>query len=608
MKVKDIYHGKPDARYEDIKTFNDMYMVIPPIRGIDSILTNDTYYLIGNKGTGKTALLLYIGNKLREQDKESICSTILFKTEYDNSDRVRIESLKKQIFQTLDLTEDNKQDLCSYISIWKLTLYVKIIIDNKNNDYSIFLNNINWKSFEELVNRMSDIADIRASDELKLINDIPQNITIDVGKDRWNIAISEERVPFPQRGDSIELVNFDKAMIYVDKLFSSLTRTTIPYCMCIDELETSASSNNYVRDLHMIYDWMEVVWQFNSTIKKCNYDKMKIILSVRQEIIRAVERMFVGNEVNKKRLSYGQRVEWKFIQEKAGIHTPLIQIMLKKIMISSEEDREKKYDEVLTKWFPPVIGDENICDFIYDRTWGKPRDVVRFLYLAIENAQNQEIFDKNLLISILQEYSSDSRTEIEEEMSAIYSNEEIGDLINSVDNFKESFSSEEYEAYVAERFSTSKILENTQSALKILYLYGVIGCQNDKIEKVNWAYKGDTFAEGNSWRYIIHSGLKHTLHYEVAKIKGEYYYDIKGMTYECKIVRTRKKAVDVEFYHNGKRFNGSIHVRELNLNEFVENLQEDTRFVKGNTIKAYATSYNLKTNKWRLVVNFRKQG
>lgn len=37
MKVKDIYHGKPDARYENIKTFNDMYMVMPSIRGMDSI-------------------------------------------------------------------------------------------------------------------------------------------------------------------------------------------------------------------------------------------------------------------------------------------------------------------------------------------------------------------------------------------------------------------------------------------------------------------------------------------------------------------------------------------------------------------------------------------
>ena len=131
-----------------------------------------------------------------------------------------------------------------------------------------------------------------------------------------------------------------------------------------------------------------------------------------------------------------------------GIHTPLIQIMLKKIMISSPEDKEKNYDEILTKWFPTTIGDENICDFIYHRTWGKPRDIVRFLYLAVENAQNQEMFDKSLLISILSDYSCDSRTEIEEEMSAAFSREDIKILFSSVDNFKESFSMEEYSLHV----------------------------------------------------------------------------------------------------------------------------------------------------------------
>lgn len=601
MKVKDIYHGKPDARYENIKTFNDMYMVMPSIRGMDSILTNDIYYLIGNKGTGKTALLLYIGNKLIEQDKDSICSTILFKTEYDNSDRVRIESLEKQIFQTLDLSEERKKELHNYISIWKLTMYVKIIIDNKNSNYAVFEKNNNWDSFVELVSRLSDIADIKASDDLRFISDIPQKITFNITKERWNITVSDKRIPLPEEEDALELIQFNKAMKYADKFFSSLTRTSIPYCICVDELETSASSRNYQRDLQMIHDWMEVVWQLNDVIKKCNYDKMKIILSVRQEIIQAVERLFVGDEVNKKRLSYGQKVEWKYTQNQIGIHTPLIQILLKKIIISSEEDRGKKYDEVLAKWFPLVIGDEDICDFIYNRTWGKPRDVVRLLYLAVENAQNQEMFDKYLLISILQEYSSDSRTEIEEEMSAIYSQKDIKDLFDSVYNFKDSFSTEEYEKHIRKDFQKHKILEDTQNALKILYSYGIIGCKNDRIEKVNWAYQGDDFVEGNGWRYIIHPGLMQALNYEVAQIQGVNYYDVKGRTYDCKIMKTWKKCVDVEFFHNEKRFFGSIHVRELKLNEYVEDLQNDSRFIKGTIIKAYVTAYNVKSGKWRLV-------
>ena len=132
------------------------------------------------------------------------------------------------------------------------------------------------------------------------MSEIPQTIYFDLSKDKWNIAVSDERIPIPKDEEAIELIQFNRAIKYVDKLFSSLTRTSVPYCMCIDELETSVSCKNYLRDLQMIHDWMEVVWYFNTAIKKCKYGQMKIILSVRQEIVLGIERQLVGDESIKK--------------------------------------------------------------------------------------------------------------------------------------------------------------------------------------------------------------------------------------------------------------------------------------------------------------------
>ena len=139
--------------------------------------------------------------------------------------------------------------------------------------------------------------------------------------------------------------------------------------------------------------------------------------------------------------------------------------------------------------------------------------------------------------------------------------------------------------------------------MKYLFIYGIIGCNNDKIEKTNWAYKGDPFAFGMGWRYIIHPGLMQVLHYEVTQIQGLFYYDMKGVTYTCTIVKTKKQSLDVEFIHNGKKLQGFIHVRELNLNEYVVNLQSVEKFSRNNKIKAYVTGYNLKSCKWRFKSN-----
>ena len=53
---------------------------------MEDIIKGDKYYIIGNKGTGKTALLLYISNYLVKNDSDAICSTILFKSDYNKTE------------------------------------------------------------------------------------------------------------------------------------------------------------------------------------------------------------------------------------------------------------------------------------------------------------------------------------------------------------------------------------------------------------------------------------------------------------------------------------------------------------------------------------------
>ena len=97
MKIKELNIGELDARFEDINNFNDDYIILPDQISYEEIVSNrNLYYLIGNKGTGKTALLLYLSNKLKSEYPQSVCSTILFKTKFDSIEKNRLQSINNQ--------------------------------------------------------------------------------------------------------------------------------------------------------------------------------------------------------------------------------------------------------------------------------------------------------------------------------------------------------------------------------------------------------------------------------------------------------------------------------------------------------------------------------
>ena len=397
-KVKDVYAGKPDARFET--TFLKENIILPPNFSIDEIIKGDKYYIVGNKGIGKTALLLYICNYMSSNNENAICSTVLFKTDYNSDERTRISTLKDRILEELDVTTENCLNILNYTNVWKLTLYLKIVLDNQRSGYKIFENNINWNAFESLILRLSDSTDIGMKDRLSIIKKLPQIINIDNKNSR--IYFGPDKLDFPQKEDTIELRFFNMALELADNLFGSLERLNTPYFLCIDELETSFGSIHFSRDLQMIHDWIDVVNDLNTKIQNHKYKKMKIILSVRNEIIRSIENHLCGDELNKKIMSYRVLLDWK-IKNGANISNPLFLIWLKRISNLYKDQIDIDYLTIRQEWFPPVIGTEDTVDFILNRTWYKPRDIVRFIMLCVQLADNNaSLFSEDLIISVLE--------------------------------------------------------------------------------------------------------------------------------------------------------------------------------------------------------------
>ena len=71
IKIRDLYTGKPDAKdeinFEGLEEFIKTFVVADHFQ-LDSLLYGNNCFITGFKGTGKTALLFYLDNKLKDED------------------------------------------------------------------------------------------------------------------------------------------------------------------------------------------------------------------------------------------------------------------------------------------------------------------------------------------------------------------------------------------------------------------------------------------------------------------------------------------------------------------------------------------------------------
>lgn len=598
IPISSIPVNSLDARYDDINLFKESYMIFPNGRVIESILKGDKFYIDGNKGTGKTALMLYLSNLITEEDFKAVCSTILFKTDYSPEQRFIIESFERKKIETLDIRDVEIDSLINFQNIWKLTVFLKIVSDNYNNDYMFFENDTNWKAFEDLILRLSNTADIGIRDRLSMLRTIPRQFVVQRNAMGW--SVSEEQVDL-QDATPIELAAFDKAIQIAEYLLANLSRTDTKYFIFIDELETYCAAPCFIRDLRMIRDWIEVVWSLNRQFKDASYKNILIALSVRSEILSAIARHLCGDELNKKIGSYKVTIDWRN-SHGAGINSPLFGIWLRKISNAYDFQDELNNLDIRRAWFPPFIGTDDAVDFILNRTWNKPRDIVRFMSVVKDISRNEHTYTASLLIGALEEYSRKSKEEIREEMSLIYTPEDIEAIFSSLREFKISFSFDEYRQHIQESEITHPVFDDIEKLLSNLYRFGIVGCESSIINRTSWSHLGDPYLMGNHRpTYIIHQALRPALGLEQIMNDGINIYEIMASPLECEVVRTNKYFVYVVFVYNGHKHNGAIHVSKWGNSEYIEDISQHVK--KGQIATAYVLDYDRQHQNWNLTCN-----
>lgn len=608
LKVQDIYIGKPDAKDELLLQKSNEFLesyVIPPNFSFNDIINNDKMFIYGNKGTGKTALLLYLESECQKYDDCTCTSFILFKSQYGNVQRLGLDKISRNIVKTIDVDNDILQNEQDFEYIWRWIFFKHIVEENENSNCGIFVDDENWTNFVATVNR---ILPERTSGKIfKFPSIVKIGMSYSSETSGTQSIKPELTLDFNEKENLKEYTQFVSLIDVAAKQFGKLTRTDIPFYIFVDELEAFYADDDILcRDLRMIRDLILTVKLFNDLFITYGFAKTKFICSIRTEIVNSVIQFVPPKEINKVISGFSWPLIWNYSNTNSYAH-PIFEIWLRRIELSENRIGNKYHNtkEIYDKWFCPNVDNMPTVTYVLNNTWNKPRDIVRFLN-ATKNTHhaNRHMYTPGIFNSAINEYSDESLKELKEELNALYTPEEINVIFMCLTGFKPSFSYDELLERVQKYFTNTFLKDKLNNVLSDLYRIGIIGNSSKSSNLTRWEYKGNQgLVFDEDWNIIVHRALWKSLslsekHGKVAiLIEKNNSLDLYGRIVECTVYRVVLGFALVSFEIDGEKHHGSIHISQLS-DGYIRNI---FAFVKpDDVIKARVLTYNNRHLKWNL--------
>ena len=602
ITIKDLYAGRPDAKdeinFDGLDTFIKTFVVAEHFNL--SLLTEGNHcFITGFKGTGKTALLFYLDDLLKSEDPSASSSFILFKEDFADIRRSELQGLSNRILSSITVENGALVKSTEFEYIWRWLVFKQIVNDNEFYQRNLFVDDNQWKNFEKTVNQIKDPQNAR---KIRLANKIKMSFA---HKDLTTMSEDTPTIEVDFQEQDTE--NYQRFLNLIDEaecLLSSLTRTDIPYHIFIDELEAYYGETEvFVRDLSMIRDLVFTVKRINTIFASSKMKNTKIICSVRSEILNAISRFIVPKEINKITSGFSVPLIWNYSNNNSYAH-PIIQIILKRIAICSEIEYDGKGLDIYKKWFPEQIHDMEAANYILNNSWCKPRDMVR-LILSAQNGlhNNMDYFSQIVFDSSLKAYSFDSLQEIKEELRALYTANEIDDIISCFTGYRTMFSVMDIKKRIETYFPYSILNTKFNQVMEDLYRLGFLGNYLPMSQVYRWQHKGDSqVILTDEWRLFVHYGLHNALSI------GNRFNRALSRRIEAQIGDVADFVVnDVgisfangEFNINGVTYRGSIHISKFGKlgYGYIPKLYDIVK--DGDVYKVTLIKYNEQYSKWEL--------
>lgn len=515
--INDLDFGFADAqnykRRENKELFNKVFI---KNEYLDQLYDPGVSFLIGEKGTGKTAYAVYMSNNNYKSNISEI--KYIRETEY-----------KKFI----NLKEEKHLQLSDYTHVWKVIIYLLLcqkIKDIEGDSFS-FKNFGKFKAINDAIDEYyykafspEIIQALEFVQNSKLAAELLSKYSKVSGEQSENFKFSESR--------------FQANLFYIQKKFEeaiSQIRLDSNYLIFIDGIDIRPAGIPYSEYLECIKGLANAVWEVNNdffpTIKG-GKGRCRTVLLIRPDIFESTG---LQNQ-NAKIRDNSVFLEWK--TEYIRHRTSKIFEVADHLIEVQQENNNYKLGECWDAYFPwnsPSVFDSYECptSFINFLRWSyyRPRDIVTLLTLLQELTENKSkekfSLDDFEARNFQRAYSNYLLGEVKDQLSFYYEENDYEVFLKFFEFLKgkDKFSYNQYlEAYAAIQ-SHLKSIEKTapqfmstaNEFLQFLYDLNVLCFLETTVDgkhHIHWCFKERNYANISP---KVKTNLEYQIFYGLAK-------------------------------------------------------------------------------------------
>lgn len=480
---------------------------------LTKLLKPNVYYLIGEKGTGKTAYAAFLSNSEYEGNKSSL--------KYINgTDYEKFYELKKR----------GQIDISGYTDIWKTILLLLLAKSVTDNDKVVSLFNKNNLSelmvaIDEYYNRAFSpeiVSALKIVDKSELAAKLVCKYA-EVGGDNENtIEFSEQRLQMN--------------LFYISKKFSECLgslKLSKNLTLYIDGIDVRPSQIPYEEYLECIKGLANASWSLNTELfanVRDSKGQFKVVLLLRPDIFNSLS---LQNATNKL-VDNSVYLEWRTTY--TDYLTSNLYKMANKLLSYSQDDKNMpKIWEQYFDWMLPSSSlerrenDTAFMEFL-KISLSRPRDIQRILSLiqelmvtrglGNENKFNYEVYNSDQFQNLYSEYFLSS---LKDQLSFYYSEEDYQHFRKFFDFFDDpQFTFGEYIAthdkyvdYILENATNiPQFVEEPQVFLQLLYDSNLIAAIEGEGRFFHFSYREKSPSNiapkvpyGKDFKYRFHYGV-----------------------------------------------------------------------------------------------------
>lgn len=405
LTLGEIQIGEPDANAEYFSAlrgrrqplFLNAFLMTPHLP-LNEILAGEKFLLHGQKGTGKTATLRYIENRVRDNGPVEY---LIFKKAF-------IEEIDLQSYAKIPLfvdEEEIKKFKHYHHALKRVFIYILISlslhVDKESEIDSLEENN------KSLISKLksSKIGDVirLAFDSL---SSLAQVASIDIGKLTDNKVLLDASKAIKRNNDDL-----------LDFLCRRLKRGSRPIHLIIDEIHFAyRSEESLQQDAILVRDCILAVQALNDrfALDHCN---CIIYAAVRSEYL---EHPIISTaDINHSIESVGVNINWSTYALNA--QHPLFSMLFNRFKAAIGPDL--KISQFMKVYFANID-----ADAFLSRTWNKPRDFIRFFKCAKELFPTKATLTDSEANSVWRRYAQDAWNEMKSSASPFLSPEALSIL------------------------------------------------------------------------------------------------------------------------------------------------------------------------------------